>query len=97
MGRTCRIGSRQQKNHLFSTPPESGISSAELVAENLCNLPQRGVTGIVSPPIIECLEVVDVDESETHRYVAALCARKLNLHFLIEQRSVSETGEPVAA
>ena len=108
-GRAMTACSIRSASRCASASRDSGRISAELVsadaarnvrlahrlAHALGDLGERGVAGEMADPVVDSLEVVDVDDHERETARVAVRARDLSRERLVEVAAVVEPGQRV--
>ena len=73
------------------------VHRPDLVAEPLRDLREHGVAGEVTDPVVDRLEVVEIEDQEREPPVVALGAQRLPAQGLVEVALVEEAGQGVVS
>ena len=95
LGRSGRVGPRQDQAELLAAPARGEIDLASRRAEHVGELAQGEVADRVAEPVVHALEVVEVGDHEGERRTEAERARQLAGERLLGGAAVGQPGEPV--
>ena len=85
----------EQHGELVAAQPSHGVDAAHAFLEAPGDRGQHLVAGGVAPAVVDGLEVVEVDEEQAERRLAALAARQGVTQAVAQQRQVAQAGEGV--
>jgi hypothetical protein len=80
---------------LIATQPGDKIGLAQQALQPLCQFLQQQVASLVSPGIVDRLEVVQINHAHRHQLIPALGARQRCGQMAGERKAVGQAGQPV--
>ena len=86
---------REDDRELVAAHPAGDVGRADDVADPLGRLREHGVAGEVPDPVVDRLEVVEVEDDQREAAVVAVRARDLARERLVEVAPVVEARERV--
>jgi hypothetical protein len=93
--RVLEVGAGEQDEELLAAVPPHPVDLAGRVAEDVGDLPQHGVAGLVAVRVVDALEVVDVGHDDGERLVEARGVLERLGEPLLDVPPVVDAGEPV--
>jgi hypothetical protein len=60
------IGIEQKNDKFLATEPERPVGAADVLSDEFPEFPQHIVAGVVSQPVVDLHEVIDVDGQQRH-------------------------------
>ena len=86
--RLVAVGVREQQRELVAAEPRGEILFAERLREDVGDLPQRGVAGVMALAVVDLLEVVEVEQEQAQRLPVLARARELVSELLVQVATV---------
>src|SRR5262249_32935914 len=95
--RKLHVHARERHHELFTTVARDEVRGSDRLLELLTDLLERAITPEVAEPIIELLELVDVEDGDAELGATEICALELLLDSLVERAALEKAGELVGA
>jgi uncharacterized protein (DUF1778 family) len=93
--RALGVGARREDHELLAAVARAQVAAAHRAVQDLRDPQQDLVAGRVAEPVVQALEVVDVDHEDRERLLRALDAPDLAREVVLEEAVVVQPREPV--
>src|SRR5215470_67894 len=94
-GAVLQASARANHRELLSADPARNVDPADGTQEYARKMNQRSIAGYVAEPIVDALEIVQVDDDQTERLLLAIGASRLEGEHLAEVSGVAQQGQCV--
>ena len=90
------VGFRKNDRKFLATKTADDVIAAKISTEEIGQLAEESVAGIVAVNIVEALEVIEIEEHNGERTALTSGALQLAVKRLLHEAAVEEAGERVA-
>jgi len=93
--RAVLVGAGQDDQELLAAPAADRVLGPERPVEDLRGVDEHGVTNAVTEPVVDRLEVVEVDDEKREGQIVAARGAERIVQVLLDRAAVAQAGERI--